>query len=263
MGRAPGESAPEEPAPGHGNGDVRTGTGRGRSAFGAGGPARWLAALVAVAVVAGLLLLLLVLPRLRTLVPRLTSEEASELAMATLQRESRESFVITGALQMTVQTRVGNVRRLLPGVLDMSLGTVESTVRAPGRVSYGFRVDELSRASFRVMGDTIQMEVPPVRVYSVEPALHEMDVRTTAGWLRARASTQSDVQQRATALVSDALRAQAEAHLRSAEQPAINTAHTLAELLRPAFQAQGMADPVFRFLLGDGLTYTSDRPHRR
>jgi hypothetical protein len=226
------------------------------------GPGRrwWVAAalLLAAAVVAFLLV-----PRLLQWRPQLTGEEAAELATATLQRESREAFIITGALDLTVHTQVTNVRRFLPGLLDLSLGTVESTVRAPGRVSYGFRVDALSRESFRVHGDTIEMDVPPVRVYSVEPALDAMEVSTTTGWLRVRESTPSEVQQRATALVTDALRRQAEQHLGSSEQPGIHTAQTVAELLRPAFQARGIRDPVFVFRIGSGLSYTSEaRPPR-
>jgi hypothetical protein len=216
---------------------------------------------VAVVVLAGLVLLML--PRLRELRPRLTAEQAAELATAALQRESREAFIVTGSLELTVTTQVSNVRRLLPGLLDVSLGTVESTVRAPGRVSYGFRVDELTPASVRVVGDTIEMRVPPVQVYSVEPALSQMEVRTTSGWLRVRESTGAEVQQRATALVGDVLRRQAQQHLETMDQPRINTAETLAQLLRPAFQAQGIEEPVFRFLLTEGLTYSGDGRVRR
>jgi hypothetical protein len=51
--------------------------------------------------------------------------------------------------------------------------------------------------------------------------LDAMEVSTTAGWLRVRESTPAEVQQRATALVTDALRRQAEQHLGSSEQPGI------------------------------------------
>lgn len=224
------------------------------------GSRRLLMAIAAAAVLATLLLLLL--PRLRDLRPRLTAEEAAELAIVTLQRESREAFVITGSLELTAETQVRNVRRLLPGLLDMSLGTVESTVRAPGRVSYGFRVEDLAGGDFNVHGDTIEIRVPSVRVYSVEPDLESMEVSTTAGWLRVREGTQLAVQQRATALVTDVLRRQAEQHLADSEQPRINTAQTLAQLLRPAFQAYGLRDPVFRFVLTDELSYTTERSSR-
>jgi hypothetical protein len=220
----------------------------------------WVAAALLLAAAASAFVLV---SRLLQWRPQLTADEAAELATATLQRESREAFVITGVLDITVHTQVTNVRRLFPGLLDLSVGTVESTVRAPGRVSYGFRVDALSRESFSVHGDTIEMDVPPVQVYSVEPALDAMEVSTTAGWLRVRESTPAEVQQRATALVTDALRRQAEQHLGSSEQPGIHTARTVAELLRPAFQAHGIREPVFLFRIANGLSYTSDVRSRR
>lgn len=214
---------------------------------------RWLAAVLLVAVLAGLVLVPLWRAR-----PRLTSEEARSLVLATLQRETRQAFVITGALDITVTTRVRNVRRLLPGLLDLSLGSVESTVRAPGRVSYGFPVAELRPESIEVRGDTIDLRVPAPRVYAVEPALDRLEVETRSGWLRVREGTQLEVQQRATELVSTALRQQAERHLRDSEQPRINTAETLHELLRPAFAAAGIIDPVFRFVINEQLVYVND-----
>lgn len=219
-----------------------------------GGWPRRLAAALVVCALAGLVLVPLWRAR-----PRLTSEEARSLVLATLQRETRQAFVVTGALDITVTTRVQNVRRLLPGLLDLSLGTVESTVRAPGRVSYGFPVAELKAESITVRGDTIELRVPSPRVYAVEAALERMEVETRTGWLRVRENTQLEVQQRATELVSSALRQQAARHLRDSEQPRINTAETLHELLRPAFEAAGITEPVFRFVINEQLVYVNDR----
>jgi hypothetical protein len=216
--------------------------------------------LLAVAgVLAVVLAIAVVIARLPDLRPRLTGVQAREIIVATLQRESREAFVITGSLDITATTRVQNVRRLLPGLLDLSLGTVESRVRAPGRVSYGFPIAAIEAASIRLIGDTIEMRVPDPRVYSVEPALQEMEVETTSGWLRLRGGTQAAVQQRATELIATTLRRQAESHLAGSTQPRINTAEALHELLRPSFQAADIAEPVFRFILSDNLVYRSDR----
>jgi hypothetical protein len=146
-------------------------------------------------------------------------------------------------------------RRFLPGVLDLSLATVESTVRVPGRVSYGIDVAQIREDAIRVIGDTVEIRVPDPRVYSVEPMLEEMDVQTESGWLRLRGDAREQVQQRAIALVQPALRAQATQHLADSEQPRINTAETLHELLLPTFRAAGIRQPVFRFIISDRLIY--------
>lgn len=191
--------------------------------------------------------------------PRLSDETARAVVFSTLQRETRQSFLVTGALDITVTTRVRNTRRLLPGILDVNLGSVESTVRAPGRVSYGFPLTDLRSQMIQVIGDTIEVRVPTPRVYSIEPRLSQMEVETDAGWLRLRDETQHEVQQRATALVQSALRTQAEHHLRDSSQPRLNTATTLHDMLRPAFVAAGVRDPIFRFIIDDQLIYRRGR----
>ncbi|HUF49395.1 MAG TPA: DUF4230 domain-containing protein [Longimicrobiales bacterium] len=192
--------------------------------------------------------------------PRLTDEEARTLVLGALQRETRESFVVTGALELTVTTRVRNTRRLLPGMLDVNVGSVETTVRAPGRVSYGFPLNELRAEAIQLFGDTIEVVVPSPRVYSVEPELSQLEIETESGWLRLRQSTRDEVQQRAVELVQTTLRAQANQHLRDSAQPRINTASALDDLLRPVLRASGMRDPVFRFIIDRQLIYrTGDR----
>lgn len=191
--------------------------------------------------------------------PRLSEEEAREVVIGTLQRETRQSFVVTGALDITVTTRVRNTRRLLPGILDVNVGSVESTVRVPGRVSYGFALAELPAQAIHVIGDTIEVHVPTPRVYAVEPELSQMEMETETGWLRLREDAREEVQQRALGLVQGTLRAQAERHLRDSQQPRINTAAALDDMLRPAFRAAGVRDPVFRFIIDAQLIY---RPAR-
>ncbi|HSJ12781.1 MAG TPA: DUF4230 domain-containing protein [Longimicrobiales bacterium] len=209
-----------------------------------------------VAVVAGLLTLL----QRR---PRLTETTARQLVTTTLQRESREAFVVTGTLEIATTTRVRSTTRLLPGILDVSLGTTQSTVRVPGRVSYGVAIPELDARAIRVYGDTVELQLPPPAVYAVEPILDQMEVRTESGWLEVRGSAREEVERRAIALIRGAMRAQAERHLQDSDQPAINTAEALHELLRPVFQSAGLRNPVFRFRLTEALTYTADRPRRR
>ena len=209
----------------------------------------------AIAVVIVVLLFALIASLVLRMRPRLTEETARSVVTASLQRESRQSFVVTGALDITVSTRVRHSRRLLPGMIDLEIASTESTVRAPGRVSYGFPVSELKPESIEVVGDTVVVRVPAPRVYSVEPDLARMEVQTRTGWLKLDAN-EAEVQQRATALVQTALRSQAQRHLHDSEQPRINTAATLHDILLPAFRASGVREPVFRFIINEQLVYS-------
>jgi hypothetical protein len=195
--------------------------------------------------------------------PRLTSEEAHTLVTTTLQREAREAFLVTGTLEINAVTRVGTTTRLLPGLLDLQVARAQSTVRAPGRVAYGIDVAQIGSNAIAVHGDTIVIRVPEPRVFSVEPLLERMEVETQSGWLRTRPDAREQLQQEAITMLRAALDAQARRHLADAEQPRINTAETLYELLRPVFIAAGVPDPVFRFDITDRLVYRgggADRP---
>jgi len=190
--------------------------------------------------------------------PRLTAEQARALVSSTLQHEARAAFLVTGTLDVIVTTRVTNTKRLLPGFLNIPLGTAEATVRVPGRVSYGIRVSDVRADAIRVSGDTVAMKVPEPRVYALEPLLEQLEVETEVGWLRLSGEAREEVRQRALELVRSTMRAQAERHLADSEQPRINSAETLHQLLRPAFIAAGVAAPVFQFQLSERLNYTGE-----
>jgi hypothetical protein len=195
--------------------------------------------------------------------PRLTSEEVRTLVTTTLQREAREAFLVTGTLEINAVTRVGTTTRLLPGLLDLQVARAQSTVRAPGRVAYGIDVSQVGPDAIAVHGDTIVIRVPEPRVFSVEPLLEQMEVETQAGWMRTRPDAREQLQQDAIMMLRGALDTQARRHLADADQPRINTAETLYELLRPVFIAAGVTDPVFRFDITDRLVYRGgggDRP---
>lgn len=184
--------------------------------------------------------------------PRLSETDIRDVVYATIQRESPESFLITGALEVTATTRVANTRTLLPGVVGIDLGTTSATVRVPGRVSYGFDVRQLTPAMIRVHeDDVIEVTVPEPVIYSVEPNLEQMEVETQRGWLRLSRRTVEDVRGRAIRLVQQALRAQGVAHLRASSQPRINTADALYEMLHPVLIAAGVEDPQIRFRIGN------------
>ena len=188
--------------------------------------------------------------------PEVSEDEIRTVIAGALQRESRQAFLVTGELDLTVTTRVRNIKELRTGIVDIPLGTVESTVRAPGRVSYGVDVRQIRPGDIRLVGDTIEIVVPDPRVYSVEPLLEQMEVETEAGWFRLRGDAREEVQQRAIALVRSALEQQAVRHLADSEQPRINTAEAMSEVLKRAFAGLG-EEFVIRFKINDRLQLTT------
>lgn len=198
--------------------------------------------------VAGLFLVL------RLDVPSLLTEHQVRDALFTrIQQEAPEAFLITGRLELTAQTQVENSKVLLPGIVGLDLGTSRATVRVPGRVSYGFEVDSLRPEMVRMLEDgTIEVDLPALGVYSVEPDLRGLEIETERGWARL-GSSEDQVERRALAIVEGAMRRQALAHLRSSYQSRINAARALERLLTPALKGLGMEDPRFRFRLGEDI----------
>lgn len=185
-------------------------------------------------------------------IPRLSERQVQEAVYTTLQREADTSFVVTGYVDLVVTTRAEDTRVLLPNILDFSLGTTTATVRVPGRVSYGFDLSRLRPEMIRLVGDTVEVQLPELSAYSVEPNLAALEVETTTGWARFRVTAQ-EMERRAVQQLTRALHRQGQAHLDEAVQPRINTAKALQQLLTPTLQAMGMAEPAYRIRIGDGL----------
>jgi hypothetical protein len=184
--------------------------------------------------------------------PRLVEQQVREVVYSTIQQEAGASFYVTGHIDVAIVTTVEDTPVLFPGVLDLRLGTTSATVRVPGRVSYGFDAAMLRPEMIRFAGDTVDITLPELAVYSTEPDLSELEVQTRVGWARLRTSGQ-EAERRAVRHLTDGLRQQGVAHLRDSIQPRVNTARALEELLTPVLQAAGAADPHFRFRLGDGI----------
>ena len=196
---------------------------------------------------AGILVLLRLEP------PGLSDTEVRDALFTVIQRETPAAFLITGRLELLARTQVENTKVFLPGIVGLDLGTSRATVRVPGTVSYGFAADSLRPEMFRVLEDgTIEVRLPSLGVYSVEPDLAAMEVETKRGWARLGASEQA-VERRALAIVEAAMRRQAVAHLRDSYQSRVNAAEALERLLTPALRGLGMEEPRFRFLLGGAL----------
>jgi hypothetical protein len=188
--------------------------------------------------------------------------------ITTVQEEAQASFYVTGTLEMGATVSVDSsayltpdwltvvLRNTNPAMVPLTRGSTTATVRIPGRVSYGFRVQNLTPEMIDVSEDgTIGVTIPALEIHSVEPDLTQLEVRTASeGWMRLFGSdTHTDVRDKALAGVEGAFRAQARRHLDTATQPRTNTARALQTLLRAPIEAAGIPDPQFRIRIGDDL----------
>lgn len=187
--------------------------------------------------------------------PEWSEEEVQRTVVATIQDEAPASFYVTGELGLTVTSTVKSTEVFLPGVLDWKLGTARSSVRVPGRVTYGFDVRRLEAGDIRVGGDgVVTVALPPLRVFSAEPDLERMEVQTDAGWTRFYDQEKGgEVERQAIRRVQRVLRQQGARHLDDSVQPRVNTAEALETLLTPALEAAGVEAPRFRFRIGPEL----------
>jgi hypothetical protein len=104
----------------------------------------------------------------------------------------------------------------------------------------------------RVRENEIEVQVPELAIYSAEPDLARLEVRTDVGWTRLPSSGQ-EAEHRALRQVNQALRQQGEAHLQGSTQPRVNTARALNTLLTPVLRSAGVPEPRLRFRIGGDL----------
>lgn len=214
--------------------------------------ARWVLIAAALAVVAALIFLAGRGSRL----PAVTEDQVRTAITAAIQREARESFLVTGRLDVVASTSVENRKIFLPSLLALNLGSARSTVTAPGRVYYGFDVRQLSQEMITLVDDsTVHVQLPPIRTLAVEPGLDRMQIDTDVAWSRSD-ETEREVERRAIAELMPALRAQGRAHLRDSTQPRINTAEALRHMLEPTVRALGIERPNFRFDISGEIRMT-------
>jgi hypothetical protein len=186
--------------------------------------------------------------------PHLTEREVDGVVTAAIQQEAKAAFLVTGYLDINSQARIENTLRLLPGILNLSMGSTTVSVRAPGRVHYGFEASQINPDRIRLAPDgVVEVDVPQPAVYTVSPDLEHMDIETAVGWTRLTGNSRAEVQARALALVQENMKQQAMMHMRTSKQPGINSADALYTLLKPVLIAAGMKDPKFRFRIGNEL----------
>ena len=207
----------------------------------------------AVSTAIAVLVLVGVIAALRGVARGIAPDEMRERIVATIQSEAKESLLITGSVDLTGTVTVENVRTLLPGVLDIGLGSSRATVQVPGRAYYGFDVRELDREKIRIRGDTVEITVPQPRVISVDANLQELRVWSAKGWLRSAQSLQS-VERTAMQRIDNVLARQAAQHVATSTQPRVNSAEAIRRMVLPVVQAAGITTPVFQFQLTERLT---------
>ena len=186
--------------------------------------------------------------------PRLTEEEIRNVLITTIQNEAPASFYITGSLDIAATTTVENTKYLFPDIMMFDLGTTRATVRMPGRISYGFDVTNLHPEDIRVLRGNdglIEVALPSLSIYSVEPDLEKMEVETSIGWARLYTRSGRRVEQEAIRFVQQALREQGERYLDTSVQARSYTKEAMQKLLSPILEAAGLSDPQFRILIGD------------
>lgn len=191
--------------------------------------------------------------------------------ITTIQDEAPASFLVTGTLEMSITVEVDSAQYLTPAwltfiiqqtqpsVLSLLQGSSQTQVQVPGTVSYGFDVRDLTPSMVQVEDDgLIVVDLPALSVYSVEPDLSRLKVRTeSSGWMRVLSSeAHEEVRQQAFSAVKGAFQEQAERRIDSATQPRVNTARALEAMLTPPLKATGIDAPRFRIQVGENLVLT-------
>lgn len=193
---------------------------------------------------------------LRLFQPKWSEDQLRTVIVTTLQREAPQSFFVTGVVELSATLSASSTRVLWPSILNLNLGTTESTLRCPAKVSYGFDVHLLAEDRIRVSPDgVVSVQLPPLTVFAVEPDLERLEIQTEVGWGRLYKHSGAEQERAVLRGLQRALRNQVEDHLRSSEQPRLNTARAIEALLRPPLEAAGLHNPEFRIVVSPGLTY--------
>ena len=197
----------------------------------------------------------------------LVSEDEIRSAVRTgIEAEAAEGFVVTGRLSSTLSGSSARRRRLR--VLNLEVGRSEVAVRVPATMTYGFSLDAFDADAIRFRDDgVVEVVLPPLSVFSVEPELEDAEVDIdVSGTSRLSPDLTERTIEQTLHRVRPALRAQAQAHLRDSQQPAVNSSRALRRMLASPLEAAGVdLDAVrFRFVIapGDTLDVTDDGQRR-
>lgn len=185
-----------------------------------------------------------------------TEEEVQQTVLSTLQSEAREGFLVTGRLRSSLSSE--STRRRWIRVLNITVGETTVRVQLPGTMTYGIPLNGLAAGDVSLGDDgTVTVRLPDPEVFTVEPELEEarVDIENRRANRLSTDQMERTVQQ-ALRRVRPQLRSQAESYLAQNDQPRINTAETLAEMLAGPLRLAGAAPSRFRFVLAPGDTLT-------
>ena len=186
----------------------------------------------------------------------LSEDEVRSAVRTGIEAEAAEGFVVTGRLSSTLSGSSARRRRLR--VLNLEVGRSEVAVRVPATMTYGFSLDAFDADAIRFREDGIvEVVLPPLTVFSVEPELEDAQVDIdVSGTSRLSPDLTERTIEQTLHQVRPALRSQAQAHLRTSEQPAVNSARALRRMLSAPLEAAGVdLEAVrFRFVIAPGDT---------
>lgn len=194
-----------------------------------------------------------------------SEEEIESAVLTSLQSEAAEGFVVTGRLTSSLSG--SSARRWRLRLLNLETGRAEVAVRVPASMTYGFSLDDLGPDDIRFReGGVVEIVLPPLSVFSVEPELEDAEVDIDlSGQARLTPSITERTVEQTLRRVRPALREQAEAHLRNSDQPAVNSARALRRMLTTPLEAAGVEVEAvrFRFVLAPGDTLDVSGEGRR
>ena len=192
-----------------------------------------------------------------------SEDEVESAVLSGIASESPEGFVVTGRLTSGTTTR--SARRWRVRLLNLEAGRSMVTVALPGEVTYGFPLDALTADDIAYLdGGTVEIRMPPLEVFSVEPVLEEAVVDAqVSGTARLTPEMTERTLQTALRRVRPALRRQAEGHLAASTQPRQNAALALRRMLTAPLEAAGVRGARFRFVLAPGDTLELSPDGRR
>ncbi len=190
--------------------------------------------------------------------PRWSVERVRDTVVTTIQSEAPASDLVTGRVGISARREIRDLGQFswLPAWLDLpgvNFLDAEARVEVFGEALYGFDVNGLTAEMIEVYPDgLVEVTLPALRVIAVETDLGQIRVQSQEGMLRSGAGRQLEGE--ALRDVQDLLRQQAERHLDTSVQPALNTAEALKAMLTPPLRAAGLETPRFRFRIGPDLT---------
>lgn len=176
--------------------------------------------------------------------PGITEYDVRQMIITTIQQDADTSVFITGYLDLFVEIHLTDTKKIWPG---LSLGTNEVDLRVPGRASYGFSLEDFSDGDVDYSGgDTVDVYLPDIGIYSVETDLENLDMRTDMGWARFYSYSGRRMEREALRQVPGKIRETAEKRLSDSDQPYEHTVRSVVALLTPVLKAGGLSNPVVR-----------------